>query len=327
MSNVLFNSFLNVLLDNDPKYTQLAENTTAKYDTKKDYVYDTRKFDIWLCPKGCSFKNEMNDTLGDIFSSNITYLNNLGNITLENVNSEDGLPSSGCYQMTEILNVPASAYIFSKNNYPQDCKVNMDYDYESMNYFVDDCCAKNNYVPHVPRLSPENSYDVNKVSNELSTKDLEYFTDNSAHFVTEYGFSSGYNSDEYSIYNIPKNLLIEDQVNLKTTDGNFDLPAINVNGGALLITWTDLGKQKVYSYHSELLTSGSIYNRMKQANSGLTVGEFENEIRYIPVAYENFPINSAACIPVSYTELPKNYNLKNTKLNIQWSEDGVFSLK
>ena len=48
MSNVLFNSFLNVLLDNDPKYTQLAEDTTAKYDNKKDYVYDTRKFDIWM---------------------------------------------------------------------------------------------------------------------------------------------------------------------------------------------------------------------------------------------------------------------------------------
>ena len=299
-------------MDPDPKYN-------------KEYIYDTKKFDIWFCSKGLQFDNNMNDTLGSLFSNNITYLNNLGNITLENISSEDGLPSSGCYQMSEFLDIPASAYIFSKYNYPNKCKINADYNYESLSYYVNDCFTT---IPEGEQnvLSPFNNYDIKSLE-QLPDSEKQYIDSNEQYFMSDYGFNEKYDPTEYVIYNIPKKLLIEDQTNATVTNGNFNIPMINVIGGALLVTWSDESKQKIYNYNSQLMTKDQVVEKLSESNPEITQSDIELELNKLPVAYESFPVNSANCIPVSYTELPRIYNLKNTKLNIQWSEDGIFSLK
>jgi hypothetical protein len=47
----------------------------------------------------------------------------------------------------------------------------------------------------------------------------------------------------------------------------------------------------------------------------------------LPLVYDNYPAKFNECIPVCYMELPKTYNLNSVKMNIQWSENGLFSLK
>ena len=94
-NSVVFNSFLSLLMGN----------------LSKEEIYNDRNFDIWLCSKGRSFSgnNYPNYTLSSYYTEdNITYLFNLGSLKTETVYSEDGLPSSGCYQMAEngFLNIP-----------------------------------------------------------------------------------------------------------------------------------------------------------------------------------------------------------------------------
>ena len=46
-----------------------------------------------------------------------------------------------------------------------------------------------------------------------------------------------------------------------------------------------------------------------------------------PLMYKSFPEQSGSCIPVCYMDLPQTYNLNKVLLNIEWSENGLFSLK
>ena len=56
-NNIVFNSFLNLLVNKDPKYT-------------KEYIYDINKFDVWFCARGKSFSanNILNNKLDKLFT-------------------------------------------------------------------------------------------------------------------------------------------------------------------------------------------------------------------------------------------------------------------
>ena len=82
-------------------------------------------------------------------------------------------------------------------------------------------------------------------------------------------------------------------------------------GGALFITWYDGKRLTLYNNNGNLVTD-EIDPITKQRN---------------PLMYKSFPEQSGSCIPVCYMDLPQTYNLNKVLLNIEWSENGLFSLK
>ena len=313
-NNLVFNSYLNLLLDD--RYT------------KKD-IYDFNKFDIWFCSRGRNFNNgadnALNVRLDKLFEDpldnkgqdpNILYLSNLGGFSVDNVFSEDGLPSEKTYQ--EELNIPVSAYIFSKMMYPTKCKVNRDYNYVPFEYVVDDGSLSDDILSKYSSasLSPENNYGFQNMADFSSTsafwnKNSAAWSEISGYFGSDYNFSSGYLTSEYSIYNVNRDLFVEDQINIVSPNSNFDILPASMVGGALFITWDDGERIKLYK-NGDRLTTATI----------------EDVAKYNwPLVYDNYPAKFNECIPVCYMELPKTYNLNSVKMNIQWSENGLFSLK
>lgn len=302
-NNLVFNSFMNLLLTKE----------VGSNETRKSVIYDSNKFDIWLCSKGKSFfaNNDLNTKLGDYFVNgtddkhDITFLYNLGMLKLTNVNSEDELPSEKTYQ--ELLDIPASAYIFAASQYPKNCSIFKDYNYENFNYNVADGSVL--YPLDKNTLYPRNEYDITKLSNYDSSFKANWENINE-YFDAEYNFSTGYNPGEYATYNIIDKPLIEDQINVYSDNVSFNIQPSNTIGGALMITWYDGDRETLYSNGGHLTTASG--NSVKNEKYDLI--------------YKNIPTTTANCIPVCYMELPKNYNLKDMTLNIQWSENGLFSL-
>ena len=325
-NSIIFNSFVNILLNP-------AISTKAKQQgiSVKDYIYDNKKFDVWLCSKSIVFENsDLNSTFDNdnqikALSENFSYIGNIGALRTENVFSMDGLPSEDSYQ--KILNIPASAYIFSEYQYPTNCKLNKDYNYYAFPYYVADTTNKvNNIKMSSPvigstYLRPNNNYDITLLTNYNSSIKKDW-TPNKDYFLHEYNFSSGYNSEEYAMYSVDEELLIEDQINITTNRSTFEIPPINSIGGALLISWNDKERENIYNHNGELTNVSG-----KQYKIELPDGTIETKEKHYPLAYTNFPKYSGASIPVCYSELPKNYNLKEVLLNIEWSQNGIFSLK
>ena len=323
-NNVIFNSFMDLLLN--PKTIKEAK---SKNLTVKDYIYDNKRFDIWFCSKGIGFENEnLNAKLSDaeFAGHEMTYIGNVGALRLEDVFSEDGLPSEQTYQ--EILNIPASAYIFSNYQYPTSCRIRKDYNYQGFNYYVADTSNRiiNKHLTLDGITSnyarPYNNYDITDTTALTVTTAKNAWKQNSAYFAQEYNFSSGYNVDEYATYNIESESLLEDQINLTTNSSKFIIPPDNVVGGALLFSWYNGPRQSYYNLSGKLTTM-SAYNYTIINDKG----EEETIEKPLPVVYPSFPSASGNCIPVCYMELPKTYNLKDAVLDIQWSENGIFSLK
>lgn len=298
---ILFNSFKELLF---------------KYD--KTELYNSMNFDLWFCSKN-SFtlgkgNNKPTDTLETYYYKDpidvktIAYLYNMGSVDVNNVFSEDGLPAEKSYQ--ELLNVPASAYIFSKNNYPIGCKIADDYNYSGYNYLVNDI-STNDYskieLYGDDTLSIKNGYNVSAIP-EVS----KAWSGVSAYFKNEYDYKSIYDNTEYSIYNIKRDELVEDQMNVGSEITEFNVSSTNVVGGALMVTWYNGQRMNLYRGIDNVLTTAAID----------TLRNTENVL-----VYENIPTESGACIPVCYVELPKTFDLKNVKMNIRWSENGIFSLK
>ena len=323
-NNVVFNSFMDLLLNPETINKAKSKNLTVK-----DYIYDNKKFDIWFCSKGIGFKNDnLKAKLSDdeFKSHEMTYIGNIGSLRLEDVFSEDGLPNEQSYQ--ELLNIPASAYIFSNYQYPTSCRIRKDYNYQGFNYYVADTSnkIKNEYIANTNIISnyarPFYNYDITETTAFYNKNTKDAWKQNSAYFAQEYNFSSGYNVDEYATYNIEAEQLLEDQINLATNNSKFIIPPNNVIGGALLFTWNG-GKRTAYYNLSGKLTTASSYNYT------IINAQGKEEVieKPLPVVYPNIPVVSGDCIPVCYMELPKTYNLKDAVMNIQWSENGIFSLK
>jgi hypothetical protein len=291
-------------------------------------LYNSIYFDAWLCPKGRNFsgikKIDANlrtyfpNPNGNDSSKMISYVANLGLLQRENVFSEDGLPSEDCYQSENFLNIPASAYIFSKRQYPQGCIVDRDYNYRSYDYYVNDTSLDTVHNYYDPIMNPTNDYNIEKVRSNLEAKngfhkDVEstWTSGLKPYFESEYGFTSGYNPTEYAAYNVKELPLVENQMNVKSPVRQFDIPPVNMVGGTLFITWYNGERETLYNNNGNLVTE-EIDPVTKKKN---------------PLAFRNFPANSASCIPVCYMDLPQTYNLNKVLLNIEWSENGLFSLK
>lgn len=328
-NSTTFNSFLNLLL------TPRQSNGKNAYKLTKEEIYDNCKFDLWFCTKGRSFSGaeyqRLDLKLGAVFPAmgnalyppNIMYLRNLGNLDIQTVFSEDGLPSEETYQ--HLLDIPASAYIFSKNQYPIESKVNQDYNYKAIDFYVADTselpnaqydvqAVLNNGWPNVKKtLSPYNKYslasafDMGYIKDE---KEKKYWERNSKYFLADYGFSSGYEQTEYYKYNVLEETVIDDQTNFYSDTLSFDLPSVNTIGGALLVTWYDGERRNIY-YNNGDFTSAATKDSGKPNQQ----------------VYENMPVSTGNSIPCFYMELPMNYNLKAVNLNIEWSENGIVSLK
>lgn len=330
-NSFVFNSYTyNVLLGNKPS------------------LYHPGNFDLWFCPRtNMSNDNDslldINFTFGDFLAlqkSKVTkkketvdttnkgskfditkipavYLGNLGSIVRENVSKEDGLPSSGVYQDADWLNIPASAYIFSKYNYPPKCKVNKDdnYDAGDYNYWVNDTF---NTRPAGQTAVELNRFNDFTQPNIMPSAECSYFE-------REYHFTSGYDANEYNIYSIDVNHLVESQFNFKPADNSFTINPTDFVGGGLIITWYDGNSEEGYEGRTKLYEhDGKIYYPGVKYEPGSS--EYNEYEEFAEPKFNLFPIDYWAAYPCCYVDLPKDYNLKDTCINVKWSENGVFSL-
>ena len=143
-------------------------------------------------------------------------------------------------------------------------------------------------------LAKQYDYSIEKYPNAVPVSEKQFYTDQMNHFNTTYDFSSGYNASDYRVYSINEEPVCESQSNIKTDDMTFTGTIPGFYGNGILITWYD-------------------GNRAEKYNN-------ENMI-------ENQPINPENSIPCAYYKLPMTYNPHLNKIKIQWSDDGLFSVK
>lgn len=294
--------------------------------SQKQSIYDSINFDVWFCHKinidnNCNLKlwnfpffSEQAGNTGanfDIDKIGAIYLGNLGSLTLENVSKEDGLPPSGNYQDENWLNIPASAYIFSNYSNLHNTNLTVDDNFyaDTVNhdYYVEDSFSKpTNIKPTTLVANKANNFNVSGIN----SSEKEYFE-------SEYSFSSGYDINEYRIYNVNLKPLIESQTNFKSTNSEFLISPTNYDGGALLISWYNDTRTKLYNYDGKLYYPGVKYTPGTE--------DYDKNEKFKIPTYNAFPVYYWQAIPCCYFNLPKNYSLKDTEINIRWSENGIFS--
>lgn len=317
-NNKIFNSFVyNVLLNGK----------------SKEQIYHPTNFDLWFCYKGQNIDNKKELKLGDLknifddssknkgsnFNINkisAVYLSNLGQFSIENVSKEDGLPPTVSYQ--EMLDIPASAYLFSDHNTPNKTPLKSDTYYTSFDYYVDDSI---NSIPQgATVLNRTNNYNIETLNAEIKNYWDSYCKE---YFESNYNFSSGFFSGDYNVFDVNRNYVIEDMTNIRSADKDFDIVQTNSNtyvGGALLISWYNSTRKPLYNYEGKLYYKETLKQLLNDQKSTKSVD-------FMDPTFKLFPINYSNAIPFCYIELPKTYNLKDNKLNVQWSENGIVTLK
>lgn len=297
----------------------------------KDEIYQPTNFDLWFCYKNQSFDDKKNLTLGDlsgIFSNsnenkganfNINkisaiYLSNLGQFSIENVSKEDGLPATMSYQ--EMLDIPASAYLFSKYDAPVKTPLKKDTCYMNFKYYVNDTF----HIDEAENvLDRTNDFDINRIGNDDIVTDWNDYC--RKYFETDYNFSSGFSATDYNVYDVKRDYVIEGMTNIRSSDKGFDIVQTNSNtyvGGALLITWYNNKREPLYNYEGKLYYEDVLEKKLEGTDIN---------VKFMNPAYKLFPVNYNKAIPFCYIELPKTYNLKDNKINVQWSENGIVTLK
>lgn len=263
---------------------------------KTDTFYNPNNFDIWLCPRAISIKNNNRldmtfDSFDNTFNPDyMTYLGNIGNMSIQ-VTDNAAMPSDRTYQ--EIFNIPVSGYLFSKDDCPNDIPFKRDFVYSAFDYSVYDAIAatgfNGNFIPQ-------------DVVDDPLWKDARL-----PHFETEYGFSSAYDSTEYIRNFVPEEPLLTNNVSINTDNLSLSSDMHNCLGGALLLSYYD-GK-RVNDYNKNSLEWPS-YSAECLAHSATPT---------LPLS-----ATSGYSIPCIYFELQKTYKLNNAVINIQWSENGLF---
>ena len=297
----------------------------------KDEIYQPTNFDLWFCYKNQSFDDKKNLTLGDlsgIFSNsnenkganfNINkisaiYLSNLGQFSIENVSKEDGLPATMSYQ--EMLDIPASAYLFSKYDAPVKTPLKKDTCYMNFKYYVNDTFHTDETENVLDRT---NDFDINRIGNDDIVTDWNDYC--RKYFETDYNFSSGFSATDYNVYDVKRDYVVEGMTNIRSSDKGFDIVQTNSNtyvGGALLITWYNNKREPLYNYEGKLYYEDVLEKKLEGTDIN---------VKFMNPAYKLFPVNYNKAIPFCYIELPKTYNLKDNKINVQWSENGIVTLK
>ena len=290
MSSYVFNSYIYKL--NSGKY--------------RDF-YNPSYFDVWFCPRGislsgCNTTSATMYTLNDKFSENhMVYFGNLGNMHVE-CNDGSGLPSEATYQ--EIFDLPASAYMFSREC-PGSAAICKDQCYIDYEYSVEDMREYTSAVGDKYITDGQKSHTMWKTR--------------SKYFTSEYNFASAYDAGEYTRYGMPDNSVKGENISLMAEQPTLNTTAHNAQGGALLVTWYT-GKRLAdisADYVNSLITSSDPED-IKTWRS--ISGEYASTSS-MPV--DTFDENNAAT-PCIYYELPMDYKLSNATVNIKWSENGLY---
>lgn len=136
-------------------------------------------------------------------------------------------------------------------------------------------------------------YDLSKYPNLTERPDEDF----DKHF-SAYNFESGYSPSEYRIYGIKEEPLCEDQSNLKADDCVFSGKVEGFRGNGILVTW----------YSGDRASKDEADNKLND---------------YI----FNEPKNPETSIPFAYYKLPKDYVSITRKVKVEWSDDGLISVK
>lgn len=290
MSSYVFNSYINKL-----------------NSYKNENFYNPKFFDVWFCSRGISLygRNDLSATLytlSDKFpQEHMVYFGNLGNMHAE-CNDGANMQPDTTYQ--EIFDLPTSAYMFS-SACPGSAAIRKDQCYKDYGYSVEDM---REYTS-----AAGDDYIMKRV------RDNTRWSTRSKYFCSEYNFASAYDAGEYTRYGIPDQAVKGENISLMAEQQSMNTNAHNAQGGALLVTWysgsriADISAGTV----SALMTSSDPEDISKwrsisaeyASTSSMPVGAF----------VENY-----AAVPCIYYEMPVDYKLTNSTVNIKWSENGLY---
>lgn len=284
-------------------YITLARNLSPK----KDLLYDPTYYDVWLCPRNISLSgiNGTNETLytlrNTFYKDAMTHLGMLGNLHMETYDT-DGMPSEKTYQ--EIYNIPVSAYMFSKT----ECT--------SPTFMQDSCYPDFSYSVYDKRLHYAASGDYYL----YGSGSLKNWQNRQSYFKTEYNFSNDYDKGEYLRFDGPKDYLCEENTALVSDAVSLNTDVHNAQGGALLLTW--YSGRRVANVSADYVNTISKCDTIEHTRAWSACSGTYMLTSARPV--DAFTYGTAA-IPCIYYELPLNYKLKNAVVNIQWSENGLYT--
>lgn len=238
--------------------------------------------------------NKLDITLSDckdkFVPDYMVYLGNLDGMKVETTD-DSGMAKAGTYP--QMFEIPVSGYLFSQKGCPKDIPFTNDFAYKSFNYSV-----------YNRKL--EDTFTGNYVPDSEAEKAL-WKAARVPYFESEYNFSSGYNSSEYTKYGVDDKNLVGEYVSIGTNDVSLSADIHNSIGGALLITRYTGKRIRDYNKYSEDWPTYSAECLTCSATPSMPIHETSGE-----------------AIPCMYFELQKTYKLNNAVINIQWSENGLF---
>lgn len=245
-----------------PKLTKLKESTVLK--------------DINL-----NFKTLIEGGYGYSINSS-KFLTEFYNLDITTVNDTSREYSEISYN--SILNIPASAYLFSLNDCPQTCSIKDDYNYVAYDYHVADMrnyhfttvdVAMQELVDKWPGMFKERDEEA---PGDLQNEYNEWVADNySGHGLDEsklynnvrcffddgfkanywqetYAFSDGFDENEYRIYDIPVTYLDESAVQLES---DYRIENIEIEGSpypftGIICTYVKTSKEEIPVFYVDL---------------------------------------------------------------------------
>ena len=284
----VFNVYIKHLLDNN-KSNGANDFNNTKFDAW--FLYDYKQDNPAM--------SSINLTFNEV-TANATcceYLGPINNAIIETISTVDGLESEFSYESSAFFDTPVSSYLFSNYDKPQTgTMIDRDIYYSAYDYSVYSAKAYNYDLLEYPDLIPQEHGHSGPHSQSDITPYNNYI-DFIKHF-SAYNFESGYSPNEYRIYGIKEEPLCEDQTNLKADNSSFTGKIDGFIGNGILVTW---------------------YNGNRASKD-----EADNKLNdYI----FNEPKNPENSIPCAYYKLPKKYTPLKRKVKVEWSDDGLISVK
>lgn len=293
-------------------YITLARKLkTDSYFKSSDALYNPAYYDVWLCPKGITFSgvNGINESLYSLSTGKnpvlsedyMTHLGMLGNLHLETID-DDSMPSERTYQ--ELFDLPVSAYMFSKS----ECT--------STVFKQDPCYPNYDYSVYDKKLH----YDAHGDDYFKNSGTTTNWKNRQIYFQTEYNFSSGFKPEEYIRYSGPKDYLYENNTVLMSDTVSMNTDVHNSQGGALLVTW--YSGARVANISADYVNTISKCDTLEHTKTWSACSGTYMLTSARPV---NAFTKETPAIPCIYYEMPLTYKLKNAVVNIQWSENGLYT--
>lgn len=190
-------------------------------------------YKVWFFKKIDTLNNSIYTTWKDIESYSITCVGELSENTVITFSSVTGLESD--MSKEEVYNCPASGYIFSYL-YKNETYIKKDWNYDQ--FPIDPLMelTENGMNSCIPAYT-------NPVNKGLKSGDPW----NKHYWETNYSFASGYDSEEYLMYNIGRHLLPEDCAGLQTANSRFKILPYGEKYEAIVITYGDENLPVVYN--------------------------------------------------------------------------------